>query len=156
MEKRRLLIIGCSDGIGLASARRLVARGWTITGISRSPSPLTDERYRHVIADVASPEYPALLKSVVRERGPFDACIYCAGIGGPFDVAHIESDEHVFMRLRPSAPGAMSERLGGPSDFAGGIQGRSPAAPRRGCSSTVPLQFRLPPASVDAGPRSWT
>jgi NAD(P)-dependent dehydrogenase (short-subunit alcohol dehydrogenase family) len=97
MEKRRLLIIGCSDGIGLASARRLVARGWTITGISRSPSPLTDEPYRHVIADVASPEYPALLKSVVQERGPFHVCIYCAGIGGPFDVAHIEDDEHVFM-----------------------------------------------------------
>jgi NAD(P)-dependent dehydrogenase (short-subunit alcohol dehydrogenase family) len=94
--ERRLLIVGCSDGIGLASARRLLGRGWTVTGLSRSPSPLSDERYQHIVADVSSSDYPALLKSVVQERGAFEACIYCAGIGGPFDVTHIENDEHVF------------------------------------------------------------
>ena len=96
MDEQKVLIVGSSDGIGLAAARRLAGRGWQVSGISRSPSPLVDQRYRHFIADVSSAEYPELVRTVVRERGPFEACIYCAGIGGPFHVAHIENDEHVF------------------------------------------------------------
>jgi short-subunit dehydrogenase len=95
MNERRILIIGCSDGIGLATAKRLVKRGFSVSGISRSPSPLVDERYTHVVADVVSNEYLAVLRSLV-ERGPFDACIYCAGIGEFFDVNRIAQDEHVF------------------------------------------------------------
>jgi NAD(P)-dependent dehydrogenase (short-subunit alcohol dehydrogenase family) len=96
METRRLLIVGSSDGIGLATARRLAGQGWQVVGISKSESTLVHERYRHIVADVVSPEYPSRLRAAVEEDGPFDACIYCAGIGNPFDVAHIEHDEHVF------------------------------------------------------------
>jgi len=96
MEERHILLVGCSDGIGLATARRLVGRGWTVTGISRRGSPLAAPRYLHVVADVTSENYPDTLASVLLRRGPFDACIYCAGIGCLFDVDHIENDERVF------------------------------------------------------------
>lgn len=115
--ERRLLIVGCSDGIGLASARRLLGRGWTLTGISRSASALTHDRYDHTVADVSSSDYLARVQALVRERGPFDACIYCAGIGGRFDVARIEDDEHVFavnlmgaIRTAQAVLPAMAER----------------------------------------------
>ena len=42
MEERRVLVIGNSDGIGLALTRRLLAEGWTVTGLSRSTSPIED------------------------------------------------------------------------------------------------------------------
>jgi len=96
VDERRVLIVGSSDGIGLAVARRLVSHDWLASGSSRSPSPLVDPHYQHVIADVSSAEYPAQVQTLVYERGPFDACIYCAGIGSSFDVAHIEADERVF------------------------------------------------------------
>ena len=35
------LIVGNSDGIGLAAIRRLLEAGWNTTGISRSESPIT-------------------------------------------------------------------------------------------------------------------
>jgi NAD(P)-dependent dehydrogenase (short-subunit alcohol dehydrogenase family) len=31
------LIVGNSDGIGLALTRRLLGEGWRVTGVSRSP-----------------------------------------------------------------------------------------------------------------------
>lgn len=33
------LIVGNSDGIGLALTRRLIDGGWQVTGLSRSPAP---------------------------------------------------------------------------------------------------------------------
>jgi short-subunit dehydrogenase len=74
----------------------LIASGSAVVGISRSPSPLVYAEYTHHVADVATDEFVTLLAAVLAERGPFDACIYCAGIGNSFDVAHIERDEQVF------------------------------------------------------------
>ncbi len=45
---RRALLIGNSDGIGLATTRRLLDEGWTVAGLSRSPSPLTHASYEHM------------------------------------------------------------------------------------------------------------
>lgn len=95
------LLIGNSDGIGLALTQRLLDRGWTVTGISRSDSPLTgsSERYRHFVVDVRSPEYEATITDVVvaqpeatadeataNDATALDACIYCAGIGESLDL----------------------------------------------------------------------
>ncbi|MEM9493747.1 MAG: oxidoreductase, partial [Myxococcota bacterium] len=51
------LLIGNSDGIGLAVTRALLAADWSVTGLSRSASPLADPRYRHRIIDVRAAEY---------------------------------------------------------------------------------------------------
>ena len=39
---KRALLIGNSDGIGLALTEALLAQDWQVTGISRSPSPLEE------------------------------------------------------------------------------------------------------------------
>jgi short-subunit dehydrogenase len=69
------LVVGNSDGIGLALTRRLVAGGWEVTGLSRRPADVGNA----VIADVTSPDFPDLLASV----GDVDLCVYAAGIGDP-------------------------------------------------------------------------
>ncbi|MEV6348464.1 SDR family NAD(P)-dependent oxidoreductase [Actinoplanes sp. NPDC051851] len=71
------LIVGNSDGIGLALTHRLLGAGWTVTGVSRRPAPAG---VAHT-ADVASPEFPALLARVLAGVGDVDLCVYAAGIG---------------------------------------------------------------------------
>ena len=48
------LLIGNSDGIGLALTTRLIERGFAVTGVSKSPSPVSHEAYRHIVLDVSS------------------------------------------------------------------------------------------------------
>jgi len=77
----RALIVGNSDGIGLALTRRLLAGGWQVTGLSRSPAPVGDHR----VLDVTSPELPAALAEV----GDVDLCVYAAGVGELLDLGPI-------------------------------------------------------------------
>lgn len=90
------LIIGNSDGIGLALTRRLLAKDWTATGISRSPSAIDDPRYRHHVADIRSPEYDDAVRAAVDATAALDACIYCAGIGEAIDLDDLAADIAVF------------------------------------------------------------
>lgn len=76
----RALLIGNSDGIGRATTGRLLASGWTATGVSRSPLA-TGGDYTHHLCDVTSPDYPALLTELWEARGPFDLVVHCVGIG---------------------------------------------------------------------------
>ncbi|MES1209970.1 MAG: SDR family NAD(P)-dependent oxidoreductase [Pseudomonadota bacterium] len=93
----RTLIVGNSDGIGLALTRRLLAAGYDVTGVSRRASPLgAVERYAHVVADVAAQDYRATLRELVAQRGPFGLCVYCAGIGEPLDVQDLSREVPVF------------------------------------------------------------
>lgn len=89
------MIIGNSDGIGAAVTRALVTRGDTVVGISRSPSPLGDQGPRHVVQDVAALDYPEVLQRIVTEEGPFDACIYCVGIGSGLKLPDMSKEAHV-------------------------------------------------------------
>ncbi|MFB9180518.1 SDR family NAD(P)-dependent oxidoreductase [Dactylosporangium sucinum] len=73
----RALVIGNSDGIGLAFTRRLLDEGWTVCGLSRSDSPLTHASYSHVTADVVTAAIPA---------DPVDLCVYAAGVGELLDL----------------------------------------------------------------------
>ncbi len=75
---KRACVIGCSDGIGLATVRTLLEQGWAATGVSRSVSAIVHERYAHFRMDVATEEYRELLRGWSRE--PFDAVSYCVGI----------------------------------------------------------------------------
>lgn len=75
------LVIGGSDGIGLALTRALVAAGWRVGGVSRSDSPAS--AVEHLVADVRAADYPEQLATLCYRLGTVDACIYCAGIGEP-------------------------------------------------------------------------
>lgn len=86
----KALIVGNSDGIGLATTKSLLAGNWDIIGISKSESPITNKAYHHRVADVSHSNYPELLNELVSE-GPFILCIYFAGIGellNPLDMSH--------------------------------------------------------------------
>ncbi len=91
----RALVIGCSDGIGLALVRRLLAEGWRVVGISRSASPVAHENYSHLVRDVAADGYRSFIGEFSGQSIPFSACIYCAGIGEGFDPANLDSDARV-------------------------------------------------------------
>jgi len=92
---KTVLLIGNSDGIGAAVTRALSARGDYVVGLSRSPSPLGPDGPRHVMQDIAAPEYPQVLKDLLAEEGPFDACIFCAAIGSELRLPDLSQEAHV-------------------------------------------------------------
>jgi short-subunit dehydrogenase len=94
-SSRHALVIGNSDGIGLHSTRRLLDRGWRVTGVSRRASPVVDAAYRHHVLDVCDRGYVEKLRAILGQKA-VDTCIYCAGIGGPVDPQDLRSDVHVF------------------------------------------------------------
>ncbi|MBO3741218.1 SDR family NAD(P)-dependent oxidoreductase [Actinoplanes flavus] len=69
----RALIVGNSDGIGLALTHRLLAEGWRVTGLSRRAAPVGEP----VVVDVTSAGFPEALAEV----GAVDLCVYAAGAG---------------------------------------------------------------------------
>jgi NAD(P)-dependent dehydrogenase (short-subunit alcohol dehydrogenase family) len=71
------IVVGNSDGIGLALTHRLIAGNWQVTGVSRSPGPVTAH-----VADVTGDAYPEILRAAL----PADLVVYCAGIGEPADL----------------------------------------------------------------------
>jgi NAD(P)-dependent dehydrogenase (short-subunit alcohol dehydrogenase family) len=90
------LLIGNSDGIGLATTEALLERGWRAAGISKSESPIADPRYEHHVADVRDDGYTDLLRAIIAAFGPVDLCIYCAGIGELLDPATMVGEIEVF------------------------------------------------------------
>lgn len=81
------LVIGGSDGIGLALIGRLVADGWRVASLSRSPLP--DGAVRHEVCDVRDPDFIRRLGTLCDELGALDACVYCAGVGESLDLADL-------------------------------------------------------------------
>jgi short-subunit dehydrogenase len=92
----KALLIGNSDGIGLAVTSELLKRGWIAVGISRSESSLKDPSYEHIVAEVQDDRYELTLKSVLEKGGPMDLCIYCAGIGELLDPRNMEGEAKIF------------------------------------------------------------
>lgn len=88
------LLVGNSDGIGLAVTRRLVAQGWEVTGVSRSLSSVSALSYAHHVADVTSPGYPGLLGRLA-DGSSFDVCGYFAGIGELVDPTNMDYEVDV-------------------------------------------------------------
>jgi short-subunit dehydrogenase len=90
------LLVGNSDGIGLATTKKLLTLGWDIVGISKSASPIEDPSYEHIVADVKGEEYLAALSSLRTKRPPFDLCLFCVGTGELLDLDHMEDEAEIF------------------------------------------------------------
>lgn len=73
--EQHAVVTGCSSGIGNAIARRLLADGWAVTGLSRSSTSL-EGKFDWVRADLAVPE--SLAESVEGLR-PANALVHAAG-----------------------------------------------------------------------------
>jgi NAD(P)-dependent dehydrogenase (short-subunit alcohol dehydrogenase family) len=89
------LIVGNTDGIGLAVSRKLLDLGWTVTGVSRRAAVIEAPGYAGAVADVGAADYRATLAALQAARGPFDACVYCVGIGDRLDLAQLAADADV-------------------------------------------------------------
>ena len=91
---KRALVIGNSDGIGLATTQALLAAGWNVVGISRSPSSLNEPSYVHHIADVQDEDYAKLVETVAKEG--LELCIYCVGIGELLNTEDMSAEPRIF------------------------------------------------------------
>jgi NAD(P)-dependent dehydrogenase (short-subunit alcohol dehydrogenase family) len=85
----RALIVGNSDGIGLALTRRMLAADWTVAGLSRSDSDIRHDSYTHRVADVTAADSHHAVAECADGLGDIDVCVYSAGIGEFFDVADL-------------------------------------------------------------------
>jgi NAD(P)-dependent dehydrogenase (short-subunit alcohol dehydrogenase family) len=56
MATRHCIVTGTSSGLGLAVARALLGRGWSVAGLSRRPAPLDHPAYLHHAVDLADLE----------------------------------------------------------------------------------------------------
>jgi short-subunit dehydrogenase len=88
------LAVGNSDGIGLATTKRLLNSGWDIIGISRSESSITSTSYHHRVMDVSDSKYLDLLDELSL-KGPFDLCIYFVGVGDFFNPLDMSAEPKV-------------------------------------------------------------
>jgi short-subunit dehydrogenase len=93
--KSTALIIGNSDGIGLATTLALLKQKWKVIGISRSTSSIHDSFYAHTIAEVQMNDYCDILKSVLEKVEHIDLCIYCVGIGQMLDISDMEGEARI-------------------------------------------------------------
>lgn len=94
--KGKALLIGNSDGIGLATTTELLKQEWKVVGISKSVSPIENPSYEHIVAKVQDEEYLAVLKSVLEKSEPFDLCVFCAGIGEMLNLSNMEGEAEIF------------------------------------------------------------
>lgn len=90
------LIIGNSDGIGLALTELLLAEGWQVKGVSRSPSRVNASSYEHHIVDVCDHDYATRLATVASQFDRLDVCVYGVGIGEFLDLETLATDRRVF------------------------------------------------------------
>jgi short-subunit dehydrogenase len=88
------LLIGNSNGIGLAATRRLLKAGWNVIGISRSESPIANINYHHNVADVGHNKYPEMLDELLAKYS-VDLCIYFAGIGELLDLTDMRDEPRI-------------------------------------------------------------
>jgi short-subunit dehydrogenase len=92
---RRALLVGNSDGIGLATTRKLLERGWNVVGLSRSASPLSHPDYRHIVSDVQDDAFPRTLEGLLETDASPDLCVYCAGIGEELDLSDMDGEARI-------------------------------------------------------------
>jgi len=108
--RRRGIIIGASDGIGAALARRLAREGYILALLARSADKLEsisneinqasgEQRARAYIHDVAEYEkVPGLLRRIVADLGGLDLVVFVAGVNYPpggIDKYNFENDRQM-------------------------------------------------------------
>ena len=83
------IIIGNTDGIGLALTRRLLSDDWAVTGLSRRAAAVEHDRYVHIAVDVTAAGYPIELARALAAAGRAHLCVYAAGIGDLLDLGDL-------------------------------------------------------------------
>lgn len=92
--KPQALMVGNSDGIGLATTMRLLNDGWNILGISKSESPISNKNYHHRVVDVSDSKYTEMLDEILLKYS-LDLCIYFVGIGELIDFSDMSLEPKI-------------------------------------------------------------
>jgi NAD(P)-dependent dehydrogenase (short-subunit alcohol dehydrogenase family) len=92
----RAIIVGNSDGIGLALTELLLEEGWHVVGVSRGPSSVSHGAYQHQVLDVCQPDYALRLEEIVAAGGALDVLVYSVGIGEFLDLETLAAERQVF------------------------------------------------------------
>jgi len=89
------LIIGNSDGIGLALTQELLRQGWKVFGVSRSRSPIKNVSYIHTICKVQDTSFLNRLSTILKKSDSLYLCVYCAGIGAWLNLEDMSEETTV-------------------------------------------------------------
>lgn len=92
---KRALLIGNSDGIGLATTKELLKKNWQVVGISRSESKIKQSNYIHIVENVQDDNYIKELKNFFAKESPIDLCIYFVGIGVLLDLNDMDTEVEI-------------------------------------------------------------
>jgi NAD(P)-dependent dehydrogenase (short-subunit alcohol dehydrogenase family) len=92
----RAIIVGNSDGIGLALTELLLGEGWHVSGVSRSVSRISHGAYEHHVLDVCHPDYTPRLEEIVAANDALDTLVYSVGIGELLDQETHVGERQVF------------------------------------------------------------
>jgi NAD(P)-dependent dehydrogenase (short-subunit alcohol dehydrogenase family) len=93
---KRALVVGNSDGIGLAVTRALLNQGYAVAGISRRAAPIDHPHYVHHVQDVSGVAYRDLLSKLLEQYPDLNVCIYCVGIGGRLSLDDLAHETKIF------------------------------------------------------------
>ena len=97
MTERVVLVTGASSGIGLETAKALLARGWKVYGLCRSAPPAAE--IVHISGDVRDERaVSAAMDRIRAEAGRLDTLINNAGFGvsGPAELTPLEQAKSQF------------------------------------------------------------
>ena len=100
---KRALVIGNSDGIGLAVTHALLQRDYAVVGISRRAAPVEHADYVHLVQDVTDAAYRDRLSDILVRYPDLSVCIYCVGIGDRLSLDNLAFETKVFQANLMSA-----------------------------------------------------
>jgi NAD(P)-dependent dehydrogenase (short-subunit alcohol dehydrogenase family) len=102
------VVTGASSGIGEAIARRLLANGWRVTGLSRRPGTIDVPRFTHREVDLRSGD--SILAAAEGLVG--DAFVHAAGLMGTQPLGQLDAANGAAMwQVHVQAAALLADRL---------------------------------------------